>query len=265
MTEIPLYQVDAFTDAPFHGNPAGVCLLPAPRSAEWMLQVAAEMNLSETAFLVKQSEGFDLRWFTPTVEIELCGHATLASAQVLYEKRIAAPGDTLQFHTLSGVLRATQSQGWVQLDFPARKLIPCSENEIVSAALQLVPEECYQSGENLLYVLEDESAVHHLAPDFGALARAPFHGIIVTAPANGGKFDFVSRFFAPAIGINEDPVTGSSHCTLTPYWQERLHKDYLQAYQASSRGGELAVHASGERVYISGQAVTVFETRLWTN
>jgi PhzF family phenazine biosynthesis protein len=262
MTEIPLYQVDAFTGVPFKGNPAGVCLLPGPQSAEWMRNVAAEMNLSETAFLVKRPEGFDLRWFTPTVEIELCGHATLASAHILYEKGIALAGDTLQFHTLSGILRATQSNGWTQLDFPVRTFTRCNESEAVTAALKAVPEECYQSGENMMCVFEDESLVRQLHPDFAALAHVPCHGIIVTAPAQSMKYDFVSRFFAPAIGINEDPVTGSSHCTLAPYWQARLHKDYLKAYQASARGGELGVHVSGARVYISGQAITVFEARL---
>ena len=262
MSVLPLYQVDAFTSELFKGNPAGVCLLREPRPDSWMKAVAAEMNLSETAFILKAEDGFNLRWFTPTVEIELCGHATLASAHVLWQTKAAAPDQIIRFHTLSGLLTAARTGDWIELNFPARKIEEVGENEVAIAALGNVPDECYQSGGNLLYVYSDEAVIRTLKPDFGALSLLSYHGIIVTAPSANPKFDFVSRFFAPAIGINEDPVTGSAHCTLTPYWQSRLHKDHLSAYQASARGGELKVRASAERVYISGQAVTVFSAMI---
>jgi PhzF family phenazine biosynthesis protein len=262
MNQIPLFQVDAFTKEPFKGNPAGVCVLPTEKPDVWMKAVAAEMNLSETAFLLKAQDGFKLRWFTPTMEIELCGHATLASAHVLWESG-AVPEDTiLRFQTLSGLLTASRNNDWIELNFPARKFSEITENEAVTDGLGAVPEKCYQSGENLLYVYNEENEVRRITPDFSVLKRLNYHGIIVTAPAKEPRYDFVSRFFAPAIGINEDPVTGSAHCTLTPYWQAQLRKDSMNAYQASARGGELKVRASGERVYISGQAVTVFETSL---
>ena len=262
MSSIPLYQVDAFSDRPFKGNPAGVCLLPEAQPESWMQAVAAEMNLSETAFLVKNGAVFDLRWFTPKTEIELCGHATLASAHILYEAGIVLANETICFHTLSGLLTATKRQDWIELKFPVRKSTPIEEVEGVSDAVGSVPEETFVSAGNLLYVYQDEATIRSLTPDFSALARFDFHGLIVTAPAANPSFDFVSRFFAPAIGINEDPVTGSAHCTLAPFWQERLHKDDMTAYQCSARGGILKVRVSAERVYISGQAVTVFATAL---
>jgi PhzF family phenazine biosynthesis protein len=262
MTRIPLFQVDAFTNEPFKGNPAGVCLMPANMPDAWMKAVASEMNLSETAFLLKAEDGFKLRWFTPTMEIELCGHATLASAHVLWECAGLPADMTLRFQTLSGWLTASKNKDWIELNFPERSLSEVAENEAVTDGLGAVPASCYTSGENLMYVYADEAEVTRMAPNFSVLKPLKYHGIIVTAPAKNPKYDFVSRFFAPSIGINEDPVTGSAHCTLTPYWRARLRKDNLNAYQASARGGELKVRASGERVYISGQAVTVFETSL---
>jgi len=259
--QIPLYQVDAFSDQPFKGNPAGVCLLAEAKPESWMQAVAAEMNLSETAFLVSQTNGYGLRWFTPKAEIELCGHATLASAHILWETGIVPVDQIIHFHTLSGLLIASKQQEWLELDFPLRPINPTPEIEGITAALGSVPDETYQSGENLLYVYREETTLRNLRPNFAAIAGFAYHGVIVTAPAVD-KFDFVSRFFAPAIGINEDPVTGSAHCTLAPYWQQRLHKDHLIGYQASARGGVVKVRVSGERVYISGQAVTVFATSI---
>lgn len=262
MSSIPLYQVDAFSDRPFKGNPAGVCLLPEPKPVDWMRNVATEMNLSETAFLVKNGADFDLRWFTPSTEVELCGHATLASAHILFETGTVAANETIRFHTLSGLLTATRQQDWIELNFPARKITPAAEIEGVTRAVGAVPAETYLSSEMLLYVYPDEAIVRSLTPDFSALARFDFHGLITTAPASDPAFDFVSRFFAPAIGINEDPVTGSAHCTLAPFWQERLHKNSMMAYQCSARGGTLKVRVNAKRVYICGQAVTVFATTL---
>jgi PhzF family phenazine biosynthesis protein len=239
-----------------------VCLLEDARPDEWMRSVAAEMNLSETAFVLKQGEDYGLRWFTPTVEMDLCGHATLASAHILWETGIV-PGDKqIRFHTRSGLLTITRSRDWIEMDFPARQYRPVAENEGVIDAVGAVPDEVYQSGENLLFVYDSEKTVRGLTPDFTTLASYEYHGVIVTSPSDLPQFDFVSRFFAPSIGINEDPVTGSSHCTLAPYWAERLRKSVMSAYQASRRGGVLKVRVSAERVYISGQAVTIFATEL---
>lgn len=262
MISIPLYQVDSFTDQPFKGNPAGVCLLPKALPDDWMQAVAAEMNLSETAFLLKNGNDFDLRWFTPRMEVELCGHATLASAHILWQTEVVPIGQIIRFHTRSGLLEAMEKGNWIELNFPIRHIHPVGEFEGISNALGAVPDETYQSEGNLLYVYEDEATVRKLAPDFSTLKHFDFHGVIVTSPAISIGFDFISRYFAPAIGINEDPVTGSAHCTLAPYWQERLHKDSMTAFQVSARGGTVKVRVSNERVYLSGQAVTVFTTSL---
>lgn len=262
MANTPLFQVDSFTDQPFKGNPAGVCLLDAARPDAWMRSVAAEMNLSETAFVVKQGEDYDLRWFTPTVEMDLCGHATLAAAHILWETERVPVEAQIRFHTCSGQLTISRNCDWIEMDFPLRSYHGVTENEGVVDAVGAVPDEVFQSGENLLFVYESEKIIRALTPNFSALKTFEYHGLIVTAPADSPQFDFVSRFFAPSIGINEDPVTGSSHCTLAPYWSERLRKVNLNAFQASSRGGVLKVRVSAERVYISGQAVTVFATKL---
>jgi PhzF family phenazine biosynthesis protein len=259
---IPLFQVDAFTDQPFKGNPAGVCLLDAIHTDEWMRSLAAEMNLSETAFVLRQGDDFGLRWFTPTVEMDLCGHATLASAHILWETCAVPVEKVIRFHTLSGLLTITKNHDWIEMDFPARAFRPAVENEGVVDAVGAVPEEVYQSGENLMMVYDSEKIIRRLTPDFSALKSYDYHGIIVTSPADSPQFDFVSRFFAPSIGINEDPVTGSSHCTLAPFWGERLRKSTMTACQVSQRGGVLKLRVSAERIYISGQAVTVFATSL---
>jgi PhzF family phenazine biosynthesis protein len=262
MSPIPLYQVDSFTNQPFKGNPAGVCLLPEAKPERWMQDVASEMNLSETAFLVKNSDSFDLRWFTPRIEVDLCGHATLAAAHILWQTGLVPLEETIRFHTRSGLLTADKKGEWIELNFPARRYSPVPEAEGVSDALGKNPDETYQSGDCLLYVYRSEADIRALTPDFAALGGCGFHGVIVTAPAAAPGIDFISRFFAPAIGINEDPVTGSSHCTLAPYWRERLHQDALTGFQASARGGIVKVRSSADRVYLSGQAVTIFSTAI---
>jgi PhzF family phenazine biosynthesis protein len=261
---IDLYQVDAFTDRAFAGNPAAVCLLNEPREAEWMQHVAREMNLSETAFLVPRGGGFDLRWFTPATEVELCGHATLASAHVLWQAGRLAPTELAHFHTLSGLLTARRrGDGWIELDFPARSAEPVAIPPGLLEALGAeVPVFVGKSRYDYLLELPSEEAVRALRPDFGQLRTLPVRGVITTARASSSPFDFISRFFAPGAGVDEDPVTGSAHCTLGPYWAERLAKDEMLAYQASDRGGVLQVRVTGERVELAGQAVTVLQGHL---
>ncbi len=259
---IPIYQVDAFTSEMFKGNPAAVVLLNAPAEVAWMRNIAREMNLSETAFLTPLAEGYGLRWFTPQAEVELCGHATLASAHVLWESGIVPASAKIRFSTLSGWLRASKNGGWIELDFPSAAATPGDVSEEVIAALGIVPEFIFHSGEKWLLEYHDEAEIQALSPDFAALRSRPGRGLIVTARSEKPGIDFVSRYFAPWIGIDEDPVTGSSHTILGPYWAEKLHKNHLTAQQVSARGGLLKVRVSGERTYISGQAVTVFSGQL---
>jgi PhzF family phenazine biosynthesis protein len=261
-TTLDLYQVDAFTDRAFAGNPAAVCFLDGPREAGWMQDVAREMNLSETAFLAPADGGFNLRWFTPAVEVELCGHATLASAHALWETGRLGAGETARFHTLSGLLTAERRGEWIELDFPARRVEPEEPPPGLLAALGASPSFAGKSRYDYFLELPEEDAVRALRPDFQALRPLPVRGIIVTARGTGNPFDFVSRFFAPGSGVDEDPVTGSAHCTLAPYWAERLGKEEMLAYQASARGGVVRVRAVGERVKLGGQAVTVLQGRL---
>lgn len=254
---VPLYQVDAFTDRPFAGNPAAVCLLEAPRDAAWMQRVAAEMNLSETAFLHRDGDTYRLRWFTPKVEVSLCGHATLASAHVLWQRGDVPPTVPIRFETLSGSLAAARHGEWIELDFPAKLEEPADRPEGLVEALGAKPEYIGRNQFDYLVALDSERTVRELAPDLEMLGRLPVRGVIVTAAGSGG-FDFVSRFFAPAAGVAEDPVTGSSHCCLAPFWGRRLGKTEMLAYQASARGGEVRVRVRGERVDLGGRAVTVF-------
>jgi predicted PhzF superfamily epimerase YddE/YHI9 len=258
-----MYQVDVFTDRAFAGNPAAVCLLPAPRGEKWMQDVAREMNLSDTAFVVPREEGaFGLRWFTPTAEVELCGHATLASAHVLWQTGILAPGEEARFHTLSGWLTAGQVDGGIELDFPANPVSEMEPPPGLVEALGVEPRFVGKSIFDYLVEVESETAVRSLAPDLGRLAAFPVRGVIVTARSASPVYDFVSRFFAPAYGIPEDPATGSAHCALGPYWGALLGKDDLLAFQASPRSGRLRVRLAGERVKLIGQAVTVMEGQL---
>jgi len=261
---LSLYQVDAFTDRAFAGNPAAVCLLPQPRDERWMQAVAREMNLSETAFLHPEGEdgAWRLRWFTPAVEVELCGHATLASAHVLWEAG-KLPGDRpARFHTLSGLLTAERRGEWIELDFPARPAEPAPAPPGLAEALGAEPLWVGKSRYDYLLELASEAAVRSLDPDHRRLGTLPVRGVIVTARAEQAPFDFVSRFFAPGAGVDEDPVTGSAHCTLGPYWAARLGKPELLAFQASARGGVVRVRVEGERVKLGGQAVTVLRGEL---
>ena len=252
-----IYQVDAFTKRAFAGNPAAVCVLPEPASERWMQDVAREMNLSETAFLVESKDGYCLRWFTPAVEVDLCGHATLASAHVLWETGEARPEETLRFHTRSGLLEARCDGDWIELDFPATPVSPCDPPPTLFDALGVPPAFVGKSKFDYLVELPTEGEVRAVVPDLGALAQLDARGVIVTSRSDSLECDFVSRFFAPAAGVDEDPVTGSTHCALGPYWQSHLGKTDLAARQVSARGGELRVRVDGDRVRIAGQAVTV--------
>lgn len=257
----PIVQVDAFAQRPFAGNPAAVCLLDAPAAEAWMQSVAAEMNLSETAFLHPVEDGWRLRWFTPVVEVDLCGHATLASAHVLWEEGRLAPDEPARFHTASGPLTAERDGDRIRMDFPAVAETAADTPDGLAAALGTRPAYVGRSRLDLLVEVEDEAALRALAPDFRALARIDARGVICTARGQGGH-DFVSRFFAPRVGIDEDPVTGSAHCVLAPYWAAKLGRRALVGWQASRRGGEVRVEARGERVTLAGRAVTTLRGEL---
>ncbi|MBI5480618.1 MAG: PhzF family phenazine biosynthesis protein [Deltaproteobacteria bacterium] len=251
------FQVDAFTATPFAGNPAAVLVLPAPAPDRWMQQVASEMNLSETAYLVPRGADYDLRWFTPATEVDLCGHATLASAHVLWTEGFLDPAATARFHTRSGLLTAARQGEWIELDFPATPAAPAPPPAGLLAALGATSAWVGLGRFDYLVLLRDEAEVRGLAPDHRALRRLGVRGVIVTAAATMPGYDFVSRFFAAGVDIDEDPVTGSAHCTLGPFWRERLGRDEMVAYQASARGGVVKVRVAGERVRLAGQAVTV--------
>jgi PhzF family phenazine biosynthesis protein len=265
MREIRCLQIDAFTDRPFAGNPAAVCLLEDERDPQWMQAVAAEMNLSETAFVRPVSDGFELRWFTPSIEVELCGHATLASAHALWERKVVAGDVPILFLTKSGVLTCTQGRDCIQLDFPATPVSPSKSSEELCLALGVTPSFVGQSKFDALILVDSEQILRSLQPDFSRLDKIPMRGIIVTSASDDPRFDFVSRFFAPTVGIDEDPVTGSAHCSLGPFWSERLGKTDMTAFQASARGGIVHVRVSGDRVLLGGQAVTVFSGVLFDN
>ena len=257
-------QVDAFADRPFAGNPAAVCLLPSPANPEWMQQVAREMNLAETAFLVRRGDGFDLRWFTPTVEVDLCGHATLASAHVLWEEGHLRPVETARFHTRSGALTASRQGNLIWLDFPATPPEPASPPIELQQGLGERARIKYVGRTPFDYLVElaSEPEVRSLAPDMSALARLGVRGVIVTAGSDNGSHDFVSRFFAPGSGVDEDPVTGSAHCGLGPFWASRLGKQELVGYQASERGGTVRVRLDGDRAHLGGHAITMLRGEL---
>ncbi len=259
---VPLHQVDAFADGPFTGNPAAVCLLDGPAAAEWMQALAAEMNLSETAFLHREGDAFPLRWFTPAAEVELCGHATLASAHVLWSTGVAAPDAVLRFATLGGELTARRDREWIVLDFPATPPAPAEPPDAVRRALGVTARWWGRSRFDWMAVLEDAEAVAGLRPDLAGLAGDGARGLIVTAAGGRDGADATSRYFAPAVGIAEDPVTGSAHCTLGPYWAARLGRDDLVCHQASARGGVVRVGVRGDRVELGGRAVTVLEGAL---
>lgn len=249
-----IIQVDAFADRPFVGNPAAVCILDHEADENWMQNVAAEMNVSETAFLYRTESGYNLRWFTPAAEVNLCGHATLASAFVLFYHGHVLKTDRIVFHTKSGDLTAAYDNGWIELDFPAIESESCPAPDGLLDALGVGADYVARAGEDYLIVVNSDDTVKKIRPDFARLAVLPVRGVMVTAKAPAG-YDFVSRFFAPAIGINEDPVTGSAHCALTPYWSQQLGKKDFLAFQASRRGGELRLSLEGNRVKIRGRAV----------
>ena len=259
---LAIFQVDAFTDKLFAGNPAAVCILPKPRDKDWMQNVAQEMNLSETAFLNKREDGFNLRWFTPTVEVDLCGHATLASAHVLWEIGLLKLGEQARFYTRSGLLTADRKGDWIELNFPATPDEPATAPADLPRALGVTPKYIGKSRFDYLVEVDSEETVRNLEPDFTVLKALPIRGVMVTSPATSPGYDFVSRFFAPGSGVNEDPVTGSAHCCLGPFWSRRLNKNEFLAYQASRRGGVVRVRVSGERVYLGGKAVTVLRGEL---
>ncbi|MGE5235038.1 MAG: PhzF family phenazine biosynthesis protein [Acidobacteriota bacterium] len=250
-------QVDAFASEPFTGNPAAVVVTGSHLDERLMAQVAREMNLSETAFLVPEGDGYSLRWFTPEVEVELCGHATLASAHVLWQEGHLSSTDSARFHTRSGVLTGRRRGEWIELDFPAR---PAHAEDAPGELLRALAVHPVWVGKNVYdYLVEvaDESSVRALDPDMLTLKKLGVRGIMVTSRSASPEFDFVSRFFAPGSGVDEDPVTGSAHCCLGPYWQARLGRTELSAFQASARGGVVRVRVAGERVMLQGQAVTV--------
>ncbi len=258
----PIFQVNAFTDAPFSGNPAAVCVLSEPRETSWMQRVAQEMNLSETAFLWPDEDGFHLRWFTPTIEVELCGHATLASAHILWTEGYVTPQESIRFFTRSGVLVAMRRGEWIELDFPATPAEPTQAPPRLQESLGVTPCFVGRSRFDYLVEVESEDVVRRLTPNFALLEAIPTRGIIVTSRSATPPFDFVSRFFAPRVGVREDPVTGSAHCCLGPFWGQRLGRAELLAYQASARGGVVRVRLAGDRVILGGQAITMWRGEL---
>ena len=257
-----IYQVDAFTSQPFKGNPAAVCPLPEPASAAWMQSMAAEMNLSETAFLVPQQEDFNLRWFTPLVEVDLCGHATLASAHILWETGLLSTLQAARFHTHSGMLSARKNASWIEMDFPASPEQSAQPPTGLLESLGVSALHVGRSQFDYLVEIADPEALRLLQPDFTLLKQVKARGVIVTCRSESSEYDFISRFFAPAAGIPEDPVTGSAHCCLAPYWAEKIKKNEFTAYQASPRGGVVRCRLEGERVILAGQAVTVLRGEL---
>jgi PhzF family phenazine biosynthesis protein len=258
----PFVQIDAFTRESFGGNPAAVFLLPSGRDEGWMQRVAREMNQADTAFLVRRDDEFDLRWFTPTVEVELCGHATLASAHMLWESGVLPSGATARFRTRSGLLTARLHDDRIWLDLPAASLRAEPAVPGLAGALGAEPIGTWRTPFDILVELPDQRAVGALRPDLSRVAAIETRGVIVTARSDGAEADFVSRFFAPRIGIPEDPVTGSAHCALGPFWGGRLGRTELTARQLSPRGGTLWIRLDGERVHLGGHAVTVLRGEL---
>jgi predicted PhzF superfamily epimerase YddE/YHI9 len=259
---IRIVTVDAFTDVAFAGNPAAVCILQQPRPEEWMRNVAREMNLAETAFLLPQDDGYDLRWLTPSVEVDLCGHATVASAHVLWQDGHLPAGEQARFHTRSGLLTADRRGDWIELDFPVKiatvsepppELLPALGVEALAVAKNVF---------DYLVEVESEEILRGMSPDHSTLRKIPVRGVIVTARSSTPGFDFISRFFAPGSGIDEDPATGSSHTALGPYWGGKLGKSEMTGYQASARGGVVRVRLNGDRIILGGQAVTVMQAQL---
>src|SRR5580700_752845 len=259
---IRIVTVDAFTDVTFAGNPAAVCVLQEPRPEEWMRNVAREMNLSETAFLLPQADGYDLRWLTPSVEVDLCGHATVASAHVLWQDGHLQPDQQARFHTRSGLLTADRRGEWIELDFPVKIATVSEPPAELLPALGVRALAVAKNAFDYLVEVESEENLRGMSPDHSTLRKIPVRGVIVTARSSTPGFDFISRFFAPGSGIDEDPVTGSSHTALGPYWAGKLGKAEMTGYQASARGGVVRVRLNGDRIILGGQAVTVMQAQL---
>jgi PhzF family phenazine biosynthesis protein len=266
LASVSCLQIDAFADRPYTGNPAAVCLLQQEGGARWMQAVAAEMNLSETAFVWPAGKDFELRWFTPAVEVDLCGHATLAAAHALWTEGRVTDNDGIRFRTRSGVLTAARHGDLIELDFPATppaEAQPGAEPLAdVEAALGVEPVHIARSDFDLLVVVDSAETLRRVRPDFPRLRGIAVRGVIVTSASDDPRFDFLSRFFAPGVGVDEDPVTGSAHCCLGPYWGERLGKTTMTAFQASPRGGVVEVRLCDSRVVLGGNAVTVFRGEL---
>ena len=255
--KLNIYQIDAFTDSIFSGNPAAVIPLEQWLSDEILQNIATENNLSETAFFVKEKQGFHIRWFTPLSEVNLCGHATLATAHVLFV-HLGFEGSVLEFQSRSGLLKVEKTEDNIlTLNFPAAKLSKMNLPDHIKAAIGIEPVECWHGDEDIMLIFESEKQTLSITPDFEKLKDPVYRGVIVTAP--GDTVDFVSRFFAPAYGINEDPVTGSAHTLLIPYWSKKLGKTKMKAKQISKRGGDLICSVEGDRVNIGGDAVTYME------
>ncbi|MBX3439653.1 MAG: PhzF family phenazine biosynthesis protein [Planctomycetaceae bacterium] len=259
---IPCWQVDAFTNQRYAGNSAAVCLLNGKMETDWMQSVAREMNLSETSFVRPLEEGFELRWFTPLIEVDLCGHATLAAAHALWTEGIVDPGSPLRFHTRSGWLTCTRVGRLIELDFPALPVTESTPPPELLEAVGAAPVFVGRTPCDYLLAFEDESAVRAVKPDFRRLSQVQTRGIIVTAPSDDKRFDFVSRFFAPALGVDEDPVCGSAHCSLGPFWSGRTGKQSFTGHQISERGGVVHVRLNSDRIILSGEAVTVLRGEL---
>ncbi|MDJ1470050.1 PhzF family phenazine biosynthesis protein [Cytophagaceae bacterium DM2B3-1] len=258
-----IYQVDAFTQRIFGGNPAAVCLLEEPAKEEWMQNLAMEMNLSETAFAWPEEDGYRLRWFTPKVEVDLCGHATLATSHILWQLQKLSHDDTARFFTRSGLLTCTKNSDWIEMDFPAKQAIEVTAPEGLTEALGVNPIFVGNNKMDYLIEIESEEVLRNLQPNFSELSKLPIRGTIVTASSQSTDYDFISRFFAPAVGVNEDPVTGSAHTALGPYWAAKLSKTTMTGFQASARGGVVKVRLVNDRVLLGGQAITVMKGELY--
>ena len=263
MPGVRCWQVDSFTNRPFGGNPAAVCWLNGAADPKWMQSVAAEMKLSETAFVWRRDR-LVLRWFTPIVEVDLCGHATLATAHVLWSSELVPQREPICFQTRSGVLTCTRDGDIIELDLPGTPATAVEIPSELSISLGATPIYLGRSCFDYLAVFDSAAKVRSIIPDFRKLEKLPVRGVIVTSLADDGEFDFVSRFFAPAVGVDEDPVCGSAHCCLTPYWSEKLNKNRLMANQISARGGVLRLRLNGDRVILGGQAVTVWQGEMLT-
>lgn len=258
-----IFQVDAFTTDPFKGNPAGVCFPGKEMPREWMQEFAAEMNLSETAFIWKESGNWNIRYFSPASEIPLCGHATLSSAHIMFSTGIAGKHETIIFSSLAGVLKVRLVNEWIVMNFPLYELVQNDIPEELANYLGVAPKEFHKTEHGWAFVLlRSEEEVRSLKPDFASLKHSPWGDLIVTAPSSDPRFDFCVRCFAPALGINEDPVTGSAHCALAPFWNRKTGKKEFMSHQVSARGGILKVALQGDRVEIAGQAVTIFKGEL---